>query len=75
MNSKDSIALKLAQGDAKSNQILAFQDYGDCEIPHKAFPHNSRDIQQRTRLNFSRKQWVTNWGGRRQRTIPRENGK
>ena len=32
--------------------------------PHTAFPHNSRDIQQRTRLDFARKHWVTNWGGR-----------
>ena len=39
-------------------------------IPHKAFPQNSRDIQQRTRLDFAGKQWVTNWCWRRPRTRP-----
>jgi len=28
MNPKDPIAFKVAHGDAKSNQISAFQDYG-----------------------------------------------
>ncbi len=41
MNSKDPITLKLAQGDAKSNQILAFQDYDVCEIPHRPPPQFS----------------------------------
>ena len=42
----------------------------DDVIPHKAFPHDSRDIQQRTRLDFSRRQWVINWCWRRPRTCP-----
>ncbi len=38
--------------------------------PPHGFPQNSRDIQQRTRVDFARKQWVTNWGWRRPRNRP-----
>ena len=33
---------------------------GDCDvIPHKAFPHNSRDFQQRTRLDSNQRPSVS----------------
>ena len=43
----------------KSKRISAFQDYVTCVNPHKAFPQNSRNIQQRTRLDSNQRPSVS----------------
>ena len=58
-NRKTWNAFKITPRREKSKRISAFQDYGDCVIPHKAFPHNSRDIQQRTRLDSNQRPSVS----------------
>ena len=52
-------AFKRTPSSEKSKGISAFQDYGDCVIPHKVFPHNSRNIQQRTRLDSNQRPSVS----------------
>ena len=52
-------AFKITPSSEKSKRILAFQDYVTCVIPHKAFHHNSRDIQQRTRLDSNQRPSVS----------------
>ena len=58
-NRKTLNAFKRTPSSEKSKGISAFQDYGDCVIPHKVFPQNSRDIQQRTRLDSNQRPSVS----------------
>ena len=55
--------LERVQDNPKQRKVQensgAFQDYGTCVNPHKAFPQNSRDIQQRTRLDSNQRPSVS----------------